>query len=282
MEAPPEEPRFPPELEREILEFAARICPESIPNLLCVARRVLLWIEPLVYHTLEIDSSKRFKAFLAATKSRPPDFFARHVHRLIIHISYDRDSPLDDAWAALALCTGVTRVAGVGAIVNPPLAWVLAGMRLERVALYLSHVFPGSVELDSQCFQTLTHLDLFDDLWNNEVAMEYAAKLARLPALTHLALNGTVDWDVTENLLQNCESLRILVVLWSLSASEGQTRAKEVPFRDDRFLMSKYTNMTAGVQDPPSLWSQAEEFIRRKREKRLDAALFWMGGVTLD
>ncbi|KAJ7065685.1 hypothetical protein C8F01DRAFT_1249260 [Mycena amicta] len=74
--------RLPPDLEREIFEYTAELYPAAIPSLLCVAHRVLVWIEPIAYRTIDIDSSKHLSAFLAATKSKPAEFFAKHVQRI--------------------------------------------------------------------------------------------------------------------------------------------------------------------------------------------------------
>ncbi|KAJ7131406.1 hypothetical protein C8R44DRAFT_774790 [Mycena epipterygia] len=45
-------PSFPPELEREIFESAAQLYPNTIPNLLLVARRVNEWIERIKCNTV--------------------------------------------------------------------------------------------------------------------------------------------------------------------------------------------------------------------------------------
>ncbi|KAJ7928326.1 hypothetical protein B0H13DRAFT_2311607 [Mycena leptocephala] len=42
-------PAFPPDLEREIFGTTALMYPGEMPTLLRVARRVLIWIEPLLY-----------------------------------------------------------------------------------------------------------------------------------------------------------------------------------------------------------------------------------------
>ncbi|KAJ7659091.1 hypothetical protein DFH06DRAFT_1130657 [Mycena polygramma] len=46
------QPNLPPELERHIFELAALSHPMLIPNMIRVAWRVKLWIEPLLYRTL--------------------------------------------------------------------------------------------------------------------------------------------------------------------------------------------------------------------------------------
>ncbi|KAJ7131271.1 hypothetical protein C8R44DRAFT_850069, partial [Mycena epipterygia] len=74
---------FPPEREREIFEIAALLYPGAIPILLRVARRVLVWIEPLLYRVVYVNGHPPYSdmahALLRATTTKAPDFF--HVVR---------------------------------------------------------------------------------------------------------------------------------------------------------------------------------------------------------
>ncbi|KAJ7065606.1 hypothetical protein C8F01DRAFT_1366561 [Mycena amicta] len=262
-------------IQREIFEYTAELYPGVIPTLLCVAHRVLVWIEPIVYHTIYVESSRRFFSFLAATKLKDPSVFATHVNRILIYISFD--PPLEAACAALALCTNVTAIAGAGPLVSPPLLSVLTSMRrLQRIGLFLTHIFRVDVDLTLPCFQTLTHFDVFDYLMDEYDAMEYATKLCMLPVLTHLALNDMVPWEAVEKLLQDCGCLQVLVVQWSESKASGQERAEEAPFNDVRFLMTTFDRMEDAALNPPNLWSQAEAFIADKRRGNIDSRCFWM------
>ncbi|KAJ7065681.1 hypothetical protein C8F01DRAFT_1228928 [Mycena amicta] len=278
------ETRLPPDLEREIFEYTADLYPATIPNLLCVAHRVLVWIEPILYRTVHI-SPEHISAFLTATKSKPPEFFAKHVQRLFI--TSFRDPQMDDTFAGLALCTGVTRMAGLGTLVCRSLLPVIAGMRLQRIALFLTHIFPSDADADDEheadevdlslpCFQTLTHFDVFDFLDMEAVALVHAAKLCTLPVLTHLSLNGTVPWSAVEMLLQGCRRLQVLVVLWAQSENNGRKRAAQTPFDDVRFVVTRYHIYEEAIWDPPNYWTQARAFIADKSLGKIDARCFWM------
>ncbi|KAJ7065616.1 hypothetical protein C8F01DRAFT_1366569 [Mycena amicta] len=270
------ETRLPPDLEREIFEYTAELYPAAIPSLLCVAHRVLVWIEPIAYRTIQVNRSMRFSSFPAATKSKPPEFFAKHVQRIFID-SERTSEPVKDVCAALALCTNVTRIAGARASLCRLLLPVIIPMRLERIALFLTHIFPESVsgiDLSLACFQTLTHFDVFDYLSPDD-AMSYASKICGLPVLTHLSLNNVVPWEAVEKLLQGCRCLEILVVQWS-DVEVGKERAAQAPFDDMRFLMTGYVRMDESVLAPPNLWSLAEAFIADKRRGKIDSRCFWM------
>ncbi|KAJ7065602.1 hypothetical protein C8F01DRAFT_749784 [Mycena amicta] len=269
---------LPPELERAIFEYTAEFYPYAIPRLIRVAHRVLVWIEPIAYRRIEANSSRRFSSFLAASRSKPPEFFAQHVRTIFIRNSFD--DPLEDACAALALCTSVTRIAGAGPLACQGLLPVIAPMRLERIALFLTHIFPSipTVDFGLPCFQTLTHFDVFDYLQpaSEEEALVYAAKLCTLPVLTHLSLNGTVPWSAVEMLLRDCRCLEILVLLWPYTDESGQERAAQVAFDDVRFVMTGYRIYEEAVWDPPNYWTQAEAFITDKRQGKIDSRCFWM------
>ncbi|KAJ7065601.1 hypothetical protein C8F01DRAFT_1249179 [Mycena amicta] len=277
--------RLPPELEREIFEYTAELYPGVIPNLLCLAHRVFVWIEPIVYHTIYVDSSRRISSFLTATTSKPPEFFATHVRRIFIYNSVRSERSLEDARAALALCTNVTHIAGAGPLASPLLLPVLTPLRLERMALFLTHIFFDTaydVDLTLLCFQTLTHVDVFDYLSDEDAAMDYVRKLCSLPVLTHLALNDEVSWEAVQTLLRDCTCLEILVVQWSESKESGRARAREARLELDldldaaRFLMTMFERMEDAALDPPNLWSQAETFVADKRRGKIDSRCFWM------
>ncbi|KAJ7065621.1 hypothetical protein C8F01DRAFT_1366573 [Mycena amicta] len=272
------ETRLPHDLEREIFEYTADLYPEAIPSLLCIAHRVLAWIEPIAYHTINVDFSRRFLLFLATTKSKPPEFFATHVRRIIVRRRNSFDGPFEDACAALALCTNITQIAGVGPLCSELLLPIIAPMRLKRIAVFLTHMFPSihAVDLSLPCFQTLTHFDVFDYMRADRVALAYAAKLCALPVLTHLSLNGTVPWSAVEMLLQGCRCLQVLVVLWGGSEKKGRARAAQAPFDDVRFVVTRYDIYKEAIRDPPNYWTQARAFIADKRLGKIDTRCFWM------
>ncbi|KAJ7065597.1 hypothetical protein C8F01DRAFT_1228878 [Mycena amicta] len=289
------DPRLPPELEHKIFEYTAHLYPETIPSLLCVAHRVLAWIEPIAYHTIEVNKSKRFSCFTAATKSKPPEFFAKHVQLILIALRGTNES-IEDMRAGLALCTNVTRIAGARASPSDWLLPVIIPMRLERIALFLSHIFSegiSAVDLSLPCFQTLTHLGVFDYLSPDD-ARVYATKICRLPVLTHLSLNNTVPWDVVEKVLKGCRCLEVFIVTGMESEEVVKEHASQAPFDDVRFLMTWFESkkaptrmphcggMDESVLDPPNFWSQPEAFIAAKRQGKIDCKFLPISPVGYD
>ncbi|KAF7296364.1 Zn(2)-C6 fungal-type domain-containing protein [Mycena chlorophos] len=279
--------KLPPELEREIFEWTAVLHPWTIPHLLLTARRVHIWTEPLAYHTIRVDRSKRFTSFVdnALKGWKPPEFFAKHVRYIFVYVYVSIPSNLEDACRAVSLCVNATRIAGAGSLVGPHLIPVIQPMRLERVALFLSHLltYPDGAEklpLELPCFQTVTHLDVFDTLpLENDEAKFYIEKLVALPVLTHLSLNDVAPWEELKMLLAGCSCLKVLLIQWSgRDEDEGKRQAAAAPpeFDDVRLVMTTFDIMEDAALDDSHLWTSAEEFIEEKSNGRISARTFWM------
>ncbi|KAJ7813792.1 hypothetical protein B0H14DRAFT_2522595, partial [Mycena olivaceomarginata] len=110
---------LPLDLEREIFEITARLYPHTIPQLLRVARRILAWIEPLLYTRVSIaglqEKVGNGAAILRAIETKSSDSFPRAVRHLYL-FAYDWtlfNSPTPGRWTdaelrkVLSACTGV-------------------------------------------------------------------------------------------------------------------------------------------------------------------------------
>ncbi|KAJ6571218.1 hypothetical protein B0H19DRAFT_658249 [Mycena capillaripes] len=109
-----EEPRFPPELEREIFEIAAPSLPMAIPTLMLIASRVRDWVEPLLYRVIIVIPSWRhisgfpvvpIDTLLRKIVNKPQSFFAGARHMLL---NGAIEAPSIEA--ILAACPGVTNL----------------------------------------------------------------------------------------------------------------------------------------------------------------------------
>ncbi|KAJ6549951.1 hypothetical protein B0H19DRAFT_184937 [Mycena capillaripes] len=154
------EPIFPADLEREIFETAARMHPGRIPTFLRVARRVLVWIEPLLYRVVLVNSRKAgmVHALLNAMTSKPPQFF--HAVRYLA-VESSRNYPSDDLKRLLSLCKGLTNFTCVHYFSDPTLLPILSELRIQRLFLYLPNLF-GTEAVDLTCpfFPSITHLEM--------------------------------------------------------------------------------------------------------------------------
>ncbi|KAJ7465986.1 hypothetical protein FB451DRAFT_1402392 [Mycena latifolia] len=208
------ESTFPLELEREIFETTALMHPGQIPTLLRVARRVLLWIEPLLYRVISARDAPPYSAqalaLLRATKSKPPKFFQDAVRHLLV--GFHKPWSREEAVEVLTLCTGVVNLAFFGQLASPAILPILATMRLLRLSASLVQLLGGSAAIDPThaLFSSLTHLHVFDRPENLTRILAHPA----LPALTHLCLNNELPWGVITTLLADRPRLDILLNLW--------------------------------------------------------------------
>ncbi|KAJ7489042.1 hypothetical protein FB451DRAFT_1223597, partial [Mycena latifolia] len=140
----------PLDLEREIFETAARLHPETIPALLRVAHRVLVWIEPLLYRTLVIAHRRQLEAVL----QKSPSFLRENVRNLMFWMD-ERD---EDMSPLLSICTGIQALA----LFNPPLQLFgfLGPLHLRRLTLPISMLFYARALIlpTSPFLADLTHL----------------------------------------------------------------------------------------------------------------------------
>ncbi|KAJ7052085.1 hypothetical protein C8F01DRAFT_1376427 [Mycena amicta] len=263
-----DDPRLPRELEREILYTTALLHPSTIPTLLRVARRVQIWVEPLLYRTLRIGKRPSYVSQLNAASIKSPEFLARAVRCLVLYAPHEYNA----ARGILSLCTGVTGLAvnrGPLTVNRGPfvhnLLPVLSALPIQRFAGFLSDIMDASVTEEPSSeeiaahplLRCLTHIDLFDSLDPLD-GLSIIGILPSLPSLTHLAIaqydqllhhidticslpflaylgihspGGPLDMmrEWSEPILKTCRSLRILAVLTNDERNSRLGRHAEVP-----------------------------------------------------
>ncbi|KAJ7053574.1 hypothetical protein C8F01DRAFT_1260554 [Mycena amicta] len=273
--------RLPRELERVIFRATALLYPSTIPTLLRVARRVLVWVEPLLYRTLNIGAISNSQ--LNAASAKPPTFLARAVRSVVLHA----DPTYNGVIETLCLCTGVTGLAIIGGTYAEKLLPVLSAMPIRRIAGSLFEIL--GLTADSQpkeiaahpLLRCLTHIDLFEQLHDPQVRSLIGA-ISFLPFLTHLGinhcsgiLNTVCEW--IERILKTCQSLRIVAILDYDPPGGLSAHQAEIPksLRDPRLVLCSTRSWFEGVLDGPNFWTVAEDFVARKRRGEVDANIFW-------
>ncbi|KAJ6452310.1 hypothetical protein C8R47DRAFT_1169252 [Mycena vitilis] len=269
-------PVLPKELERYIFDIAAHASPERIPTFLRVARRVQIWLEPLLFNTVWANDSShvaKTKAVLTAMDSRPPEFFQRSVRQLFIETS--TLIPPYKTSELLSLCSKAVNFALFSHFPAPALLPILGGMRLRRLSASLTCIFGTSraIDLTHPLFRSITHLEVFDHgVFQHQEYPEVATRLAALPALTHLCLNDMVTWPALRAILADCTYLKVLVNLWSSYAC-AQVRADEfkgiTPFRDLRLVVAWVRDWAGdweqGAAGGGDFWIAAEKLVAGRR-----------------
>ncbi|KAJ7655703.1 hypothetical protein DFH06DRAFT_1329140 [Mycena polygramma] len=274
-------PHFPPELEREVFETTAYLYPSTIPKLLRIARRVLFWIEPLLYETLSIEAQqdKRVKdyALLRSIDTKPADFFpkaVRYLHLVTMAWSFMGHRP-QTPWTdtelekVLRACQGVVRVILLGNLDEPvTLLSMLADMRPRHAYLLVDMLSP-QLDLTLLFFRQVSHM-LVADLNDTPESSTGGGRhnFSSLPALTHLALSLLTPRHILSGVLSDCPNLLALVLY---ANEEMTTKAKHFSVNDPRVvvlvsedLLSQW-NMTSG-----DIWARADSFISRKRRGEIE------------
>ncbi|KAF7292639.1 hypothetical protein MIND_01161800 [Mycena indigotica] len=263
---------LPPELEREIFELAARTWPSVCFPLLLVARRVLVWIEPMLYRTLTFHE----RSNSAKIELKTPEFLARHVRHIIIS-GWANDDPAD---ILRSLPSAEHLALGHDHTKHPQLtaAAFLAMNNLRRLVFYSAAVFPFLSSLVSAAtlpvFSQLTHLDLFDS-FNPAFEQLYRS----LPALTHLSPTSGTHWPTLERLLSldsGCKHLQALVVFDVQMALPGDLLEMRLVLTHRKPWLHGYPEETwaEGAFDSDTFWDVADEFIAKKRKGLILATNF--------
>ncbi|KAJ7123476.1 hypothetical protein C8R44DRAFT_875666 [Mycena epipterygia] len=264
-------PAFPSDLEREICEIAARMYPGTIPALLRVAQRILIWIEPLLYRVVRTSPGSSYDGMTAALSCamqlKPASFFRDGVRQLFLDTL--AHWPPNVALELLRLCTGLVNFAPTGQFCNPALLPILEGMHLRRLSASLENLFGGreAVDLHHPLFSSLTHLNIFGTIKESPRIYEH---LQSLPSLTHLCLDNDIPRDALCAVLSGCPHLEVVVNLWAyFRANRAVGVSKNPPVTDLRFVVGLYReywdDWEAGARGGHDFWARAETFIERKR-----------------
>ncbi|KAJ7176714.1 hypothetical protein C8R46DRAFT_1077095 [Mycena filopes] len=268
------------DLEREIFELAAVLHPGTIPTLLLVARRVLIWLEPLLYTIVRTDLPPMLRALERVMATKPPSFFLAVRHICLINSSWS----VDTTQALLRLCPRLESLAYL-----PPHGKLALQTLIEvkRWSGCLTDLFDNALEFDLSLpvFRNVTHMDIFEDLDpasdTNGTGPVICESLPKMPALTHLCLSRSVPAEITRRLLDECVHLQILVNIWTGPVYDriavtrllndngaGVTDVRFVAVLSNDYWGDWGTGARGGVD----FWAAAESFVASKRRGEIDRA----------
>ncbi|KIL66965.1 hypothetical protein M378DRAFT_159896 [Amanita muscaria Koide BX008] len=208
--------KLPPELERRIFETCALESPEVCTVLVLVARRVHVWIDPILIATvciMEDFESKRWdrlECLLAKlTNGKPVEYYAQNIKNLAI-LGFFQIEAIN---RILAICTGVENLV-LSASARGFVDFFensQAGRNLRRLSINLGAVSPqfGSTpNFYPPCFANLTHLHLWDedDDWSTYAGWE------TLTSLTHLAFACSGPPEQVMQVMQTLPTVRYVAL----------------------------------------------------------------------
>ncbi|KAF7292690.1 hypothetical protein MIND_01167200 [Mycena indigotica] len=274
-------PHLPEDLERAIFEHTAITDPGTVLPLMLVARRVHVWVEPLLFRILRVTERRRHQAALRALKRKPSAFAAQHVgHLLVDGIS---DNPSEVLTELLKRCTGLHGLGTTYRYHVAALLPLLADLRLRRLTADLGEIWrtghatdtPTPIDTAHLAFAHVTHLNLHDQVKFAAVRAPVCAALPRFPALTHvrLQLSGSpAPITEFEAALHRAPHLHVLVL--------GEPDAADVaalgPAADVRLVCVSggceyamfWKDWEDGLRGRLDVWERAERFVEGKREGR--------------
>ncbi|KAJ7679743.1 hypothetical protein B0H17DRAFT_1206391 [Mycena rosella] len=275
-------PSLPADLERLIFELTATLYPEHMPDLLLIARRVKIWIEPLLYRVLfiygpehqgglgdlhfrpRLHSLARYRNFI---HTKPASFFHAHVR----HVFFVGIRPADDITEILAVCGASVNIALSLVQMSAPVLPLLGALPLQRFSGYLSNIFTHLTGPDftHPLFTQLTHLDIRDNYLDS---WDHWADLALVPHLSHLSLRrkrGPHSGAMCGGVLAHCDGLKVLVIVFHSYSdlNESAPIFAEVA-ADRRFVMLVVADYKAdweeGARGGEDYWVRAEEAVKSR------------------
>ncbi|KAJ7445039.1 hypothetical protein FB451DRAFT_1293179 [Mycena latifolia] len=265
------DPRLPPELERQIFELAAFIDPDHMTDLFLTAQRVKLWIEILLCRVLyvygpEHDYPRPPSAALTRYRNlihtKPASFFHDHVR----HLFFVGIQSADEVARILSISDATVNIA-LSLFTGPaPILPLLGALPLQRFSAYLSHLFttPSGPDFTHPLFAQMTHLDIRDPYFQG------SPDFVLIPHLTHLSIRRTtVSTSVCGTILADCKSLKVLVILLnSQSALDATAPYFAEVAADPRFVMIAVADYEAdwelGARGGEDYWARAEELVNRR------------------
>ncbi|KAK7059971.1 hypothetical protein R3P38DRAFT_2838786 [Favolaschia claudopus] len=278
-------PYLPADLEHTIFELTATLHPNTIPRLLLVARRVLVWIEPLLYRKISIpgltEKSGNGAAILHALVNdyKTPDFFAsatRYLYIFGMEWSFFNsgsgkrrwyDSELDTVFR---VCSGVESLLLMGDLEKPKLLSMASQTMRPRRAIMLVDLLSPQLDFSLPLFHTLTHLLLGDLTRKSAVISEnwpYLNHLRNLTTLTHLGLGNCTSPELVSNLLDQCLQLECLVIC-TQQRIPALEEGEEIR-RDPRLVMMvmpqrMVDDWDMGTRGGLDLWARADTLVRKQ------------------
>ncbi|KAJ7834154.1 hypothetical protein B0H13DRAFT_1653385, partial [Mycena leptocephala] len=251
-----------------IFETTALMYPGETPTLLRVARRVLIWIEPLLYRIVRVEIYNKDR-IMNAIKSKPADFFAKAVRHLCLS-----DLTHQEARQILEVCSGVTNLGMAYGIPNPDLLPIITNLPLQRLATSLCDLFREAIV---PRHASITHLALFDP--SIEDVTQLLTHIPTFPVLSHIAVGSEeVTKDMAQTLLGECPRLMLLIQLWF---SDDEYEWAQIPHAYDvRFVMAlcpenAWRDWEAGAKGLPHFWSRGDDFVTLKRRKEIEGAVWF-------
>ncbi|KAJ7107322.1 hypothetical protein C8R44DRAFT_804497 [Mycena epipterygia] len=289
---------LPPELEREIFETTALLYPKTIPKLLRVARRVLLWIEPLLYNAIVISVFESIGGtgaeMLPRISTKGADFFTNAARHMVI-MSFEwaiMGSRSQTVWSnkdletIFRICTRVEHLLLLSDLKRPPLLQMLVTTDICPTRLYLMiDLIHPQLDFAQPFFKNVSHLALAE-MFRPELGdpmhddWRHWPTIFGLPALTHLALGHSAPPSLIQTIFTGAPHLEVLLI----SCTDAHTAAlfsAELVLHDVRLVLGGLGHIEAlklqtGTHSLDEIWTRTNRFIAQKRRGEIPASEYYL------
>ncbi|KAF7363906.1 hypothetical protein MSAN_01048700 [Mycena sanguinolenta] len=272
-------PFLPVELERKIFELSASIHPECALTLVRVARRLRIWIKPLLYRTFTIDlrtPRPEFPRLSLGAISKLVALDPQAVRDHTRHVCFVELSKVDGPVIIdfLSRCAVVVDLAfmSAGPRFEEPHPDAFAALSLRRLSVSrLSLSMLGrAVFAGHSIFSRLTHLDILDFGDCNHYGGPQTV-LQRMPCLTHLSTAPgpkSLSDSALRQVMVVCEKLEVLVFRYPTQQDLDEDRARTQITDDPRFVMlvvpDRVLDWELGTQGGEDYWAVASALAMRR------------------
>ncbi|KAJ7118434.1 hypothetical protein C8R43DRAFT_1036245 [Mycena crocata] len=281
------DPILPADIEREIFEFAALSDPHCILKIILVAKRVAIWIEPLLYRTLSIEDetdgdraercriTSRQLLELLQSERLGASFFHQHIHHVAL-VNISRTSELQ---MILSSCSGIADLGIFRMAPTPALLPLFAALPLKRLSLHLQRLFgPSGIDFRHSVFNHITHLDIFP------IPSSKPTGFGQLPCLTHISFDMPASSQEThacrtffQDILANCRLLEALLLVSGNEDDILESIGECQYFVDDPRAVLMFVVMDlwledweTGAEGGEDYWVQADQFIKKRRSGEVE------------
>jgi hypothetical protein len=268
------QPYLPHDIEREIFETTARLHWRSASDLMLVARRVKVWIEPIVYEVVKLNPQEKSGHFIRTMDIKPSNFFARRVKNVCIPYNI----PVQQAIRILSVCTSVDNLAcWIRAWNQPELFSTMKTLRPRHLSVHLQSLLGecGKPDFSDPFFSKVTHLRLVDEWWS---WIDWSG-FGLMPSLTHIALDCS-EPDIQlgfaiHQILEECKSLKVCLVVVS-KEDEGRQMNPNYwrAVRDPRLVTLNHPDpigcWEGGLTSCPNTcqWTVADSIVRKQMARQ--------------
>ncbi|KAJ7872695.1 hypothetical protein B0H13DRAFT_2059132 [Mycena leptocephala] len=257
---------LPVELERDLFELAAFLHPECMLALVLVARRVKIWIKPMLYETISVHQKEYRRQF-----SRRP---LRAVAELIIsqpaalryhtrHLCLVNVRMSNRVVDLLSRCGVLDNLAFIKTYLGS--AALLPILGLCRFGSFQLFPWPNPFDGGHSLFSQITHLGILDKQVQVDDWRTWSG-LAQIPRLTHLSALSYMSESVSHGVLKHCKFLEVLVFICNDQEQFDQNQARAELTDDPRFVMLVVTDRLSdwemGARGGEDYWVRASALVR--------------------